>query len=69
MSEQLTVEQKNNIEICRRYLFAASAILKIIDGQIQSYGSTGPNPINHVSFDLENTASYIDSWTIHGVDL
>lgn len=69
MSEQLTTEQKNNIIIASSYLIAASKILTLIDMQIQSEGTTGPNCINHVAFDLENTASYIEHWNTEGVDL
>lgn len=69
MSEQLTVDQKNAIEVIARYLDACSKLLYAIDGEIQSLGTTGPNPINHTSDDLERTAQYIRSWVKDGVDL
>lgn len=69
MSEQLTVNQKNNIVIAQRYIMAAAAILDVIDCELQSDGTTGPNCINHTSSDLENTASYIGGWKEHGVEL
>lgn len=69
MSEQFTVEQKNTIEVIARYLDACSALLYAIDGEIQLLGTTGPNPINHTSDDLERTAQYIRHWITDGVDL
>lgn len=69
MSEQLTTDQKNTVEVIARYLVACSKLLYALDGEIQSLGTTGPNPINHTSDDLERTAQYIRSWANHGVDL
>lgn len=69
METQLTVKQKNNITLAQRYLMAAAAILDVIDCELQLVGTTGPNPINHTSSGLENTASYIGHWKEMGVDL
>lgn len=69
MNEKLTTEQNNNLIIASSYLEAASKILLLIDKQVQSEGTTGPNKINHTAFDLENTASFIDSWVKDGVEL
>lgn len=69
METQLTTEQKNKIYLACKYLTAVAAILDVIDAELQQDGTTGPNPINHVSFDLLNTASYIDTWCKNGVEL
>lgn len=66
--EQLTTEQKNKIYLIRKYLKLCSAMLEVIDAEIQQAGTTGPNPINHTADDLLRTAEYIDSWCEHGVD-
>lgn len=69
MNTQLNVNQKNNILLAQRYLTAAAAILDVIDVELQMDGTTGPNIINHISSELENSASFIGHWKDDGVDL